>query len=821
MDSYFDLKHSVSYKLYVRSKYVNSSLWRLLDILGWFIVTLTVLTVILELFDGTMAIYLSLSCFISLLWLWAGRFTRFQTLHKNLSGNNIADHLEDDAIEYLLVAEAQASKYNRHIDDGILWLAMLQTPAGRYLLIRAGLQNIDSYLSSIKEFWSSHGNEQVISDILILSMHALSATGSVELIDLLKTMATKSPLWKNIFATKKLDEKDIDNIVGWYGHYTALTIKKPFWEKEIVEGAVGRDWSFGYTPGLQMYARDLTNAVSMSRSITIYGRKEEVGQIEYILSRSSANNVILVGDDGVGKSTIVRSLAQKILSGRVNTTLLHKHIWQLDTGRLLAGAGEKGEVEARLKNVLDEAVSAGDIILFIDDIQSLLAARPKTGEVNGASLMLPYLNGSALQIIGATNLERYHADVEVNGSVATAFQKIEIKEPSEEDVIGVLGDSIPFYENHYGVVFTYPAVKEAVKASARYIHDKPFPIKTIQVVDNVALTSSNRGIKIITPEIVDAMVSEIADVPVGEASKTEKDRLINLESVIHRRVVGQNEAVTAVSSALKRARSGFFREHKPVGTFLFVGPTGVGKTETAKALAEAYFGSEERMIRLDMSEYQSADGVNKLIGSASQGGESGTQGTLTQAIKDNPFSVVLLDEIEKSNSAVMNLFLQILDDGRLTDGVGRTVDFSNAIVIATSNAGAEVIREAIQKQTSYETIKKNLLEFLQRNNIFKPEFLNRFDAVVAYRPLNMTELMQIIDIMISKVSASLKDKRIVINITPMAKQKLVQMGYDPVYGARPLWRTVQDKLENPLAEKLLKDEIQEGSTVTVDENDIV
>lgn len=820
MEDYFDLKHSTAHRLYLRNKYVNFPLWRIFDAIAWVVIVIAVLAMLFNLFTGSMEVYLTICCVIALVWLWVGRYIRYQVSHRNVSSANIADHLEDDAVQYLLAAEAEASKYNRHIDDGILWLAMLQVQAGRYLLIRSGLNDFESYLSALKDYWRSLSGEQIISGNLILALHEIAKNGKVGLTDLLRVMSSKSPLWRQIFEKKNLEQKDIEIITGWYKQYKKLTHKEPFWERSVVEGAVGRDWSYGYTPNLQLYARDLTNAVSVLRDIKIYGRKEEVGQIEYILSRSSANNVILVGDDGVGKTTIVKSLAQKILSGDVNTPLLHKHIWALDTGRLLAGASEKGEVEARLKNVLDEAVSAGDIILFIDDIHSLLASKPKTGEVNSASLMTPYLNGSAIQIIGATNIERYHADVESNSSVASAFQKIEIKEPSEDSVINVLGDSIPYYENHYGVVFTYPAVKEAVKTSARYIHDKPFPIKTIQVIDNVALTSSNKGIKIITPEFVDEMVSEIADVPVGEASTTEKERLMNLEGIIHKRVIGQNEAVLAVVSALKRARSGFSREHKPVGTFLFIGPTGVGKTETAKALAEAYFGSEDRMIRLDMSEYHGADGVSKLIGAGAQAGEAGTQGILTQAIKDNPFSVVLLDEIEKSNTAVLNLFLQILDDGRLTDGTGRTVDFSNAIIIATSNAGAEVIRQAIQRQIDYETIKKNLLEYLQRNNIFKPEFLNRFDAVVAYRPLTLKELMQIIDIMIAKVATSLKDKRITIDVTPMAKQKLVQLGFDPVYGARPLWRTVQDKLENPLAERLLRDEIQEGSTVTIDENDI-
>lgn len=823
MTETFDLINAASTKLYHRSERVNSRWWRTIDVLIYLIAIIWIILILIGLLKGNLRLFISLVVAAGLIWLWIGQFLRFQTKAVNIFSTNLADRLDFDSIKYLIVAQKLAAKRSSIVDPGILWLALNYCEAGKYFIIRCGFDSVDEYSAVLSQYWGNANQKSPWPDELMRTISDLARTspGPISISAIIAGLATNSELWQKILSIKKLDPKDATAILNWYIKHKSLTQKIPFWEKETVEGAIGRDWSFGYTPNLQLYARDISAVVAEARPIVIYGRENEVKELENVLAKSDANNAMLLGEHGVGKSTIVRSLGQKIIRGIVYPQLIHKHIWELDTGKLLAGANEPGSVESRLKAVLDESVSAGNIILFIDNIQSLLSREQKTGMVNASAILLPYLRGHGLQIIGDTTIDSFHRDIEANPEIATSFEKIEVREPAKADVVYVLEDTIPVFEYKYDVVFTFPAVKETVNVSDRYIHDKPFPAKALALIDNIAVTASQRGVKIITEEVVDEVASVKANVPVGEATKTEKEKLLNLEELLHKRVIGQNEAVNAVASALKRARTGMRRENKPIGTFLFIGPTGVGKTETAKALAEAYFGSEKKIIRLDMSEYQGPDATNKLIGAAPVAGEMGEQGILTKAIKDNPFTVVLLDEIEKANQNVLNLFLQVLDDGRLTDGMGKTVDFTNAIVIATSNAGAEMIRQSIKSGEPYDVLSKRLLEYLQQNNIFRPEFLNRFDAVVAYRPLNIDELLKIVDIMIAKVAEGLKTKKITLNVTPAGKQKLAQLGYDPVYGARPLWRVVQTKLENPLSEKLLRDEIPPDSTITVDANDIV
>jgi ATP-dependent Clp protease ATP-binding subunit ClpA len=822
MTPVFDLNAASSVKLYNKYRLVNAPWWKLADKLAYIVFASWFVCAVIPDFSHSLLAILSIVTAIGLLWLWLSRYWRYLSNNAPAKTDNLADSLDRECIEYFLEAQRLAGSKKVKIDAAILWLTLNNIEAGKYFLIRAGFTSVDDYTTKLTEFWQKNQDSaETWSPELLETISRLNDQNEqISLTALLENLVEVFKLWQDILTTKKLDVKDAQSIFRWYGKYQQLSAHSPFWQTETVEGGVGRDWSFGYTPHLLNYGRDLTLASASLKNLEIHGHSNEVLRLEQALTKSSSSNALLVGDHGVGRKTIVYALSQKIVHGQVAPVLWHKHIWEIDTGRILAAAGAKGEVEARLKDVFDEAVSAGDIILFIDDIHALLGHKEKTGTVNASEIIMPYLRRSDVQIIGTTTIEQYHSDIEANTGLAQSFEKIDVVEPPKDEVIYVLEDVIPFFEARHNVIFTFPAVKEAVNVTDRYIHDKPFPVKAIELIDNVATTAGSEKIKIITPAVIDKVASIKTEVPVGEASKTEKDRLLHLDEILHQRVVGQNEAVSAVASALKRARSGLNREHKPIGTFLFVGPTGVGKTETAKALAEAYFGSEDKMIRLDMSEYQTPDAIAKLIGGAPQGDDGGSQGELTKAVKDSPFTVVLLDEIEKANPSILNLFLQVLDDGRLTDGTGRTVDFSNAIIIATSNAGAEIIRQAIKKNTPYEELKKNLLEYLQSNNIFKPEFLNRFDGVIAYRSLTFDELLKIIDLMTVKINDSLKTKNITVTITVPAKQKIAQLGYDPVYGARPLWRVMQTKIEDPLADRLLRDEIKSGTVVNVDADDI-
>jgi len=810
-----DFQISKNLKQLPRQKFVRSVGWKLLRLL---LIILIIIGLGLEFIPGLSlsSSYMIISG-LALIILWWSQYYQSSITIGAGPTDNLLDHVDESVLEYLLAARRLSEKRNNIIDEAILWLALNEVDAGRYLLIRTNCKSPDEYTNSLMKYWQ--GNPD---DILATLAQLFSDTqGVISWQQFISRLLEHCQLWQEILKSKELSVKDGQSVIGWYERYVEMSQRPNFWTSERVEGGIGSDWSFGYAPVLRQYARDITIQVSGARAIRTFGRENEVLQLEQALLKSSGSNAILVGDNGIGKKTIVRELAQKIFQGKTNRNLWLKHIWDVDTGSILAGAGQKGEVESRIKGLFDDATLAGDVILLIDDFHSLVVRKEHTGAVNATEIIMPYLKDGGVQIVATTTFEQFHSDIESNPGLAESFEKIEVLEPKEEDVVYILEEAIPYYEGKYRVVFTFQAVKEIVKAASRYIHDKPFPSKAIDLVESVAINISNSGDKIITPQMVDAAVSIKANVPVGEAAKGEKERLLDLENVLHQRVIGQNEAISAVAAAMKRARSGLSRTNKPIGTFLFVGPTGVGKTETAKALAEAYFGDENRMIRLDMSEYQTPDSINKLIGSAPSGGESGNQGELTKAIKDSPFSVVLLDEIEKANANVLNVFLQVLDDGRLTDGVGRTVDFTNAIIIATSNAGAEILRQLIKQGAKYEDIKAKTLEYILSQKLFKPEFVNRFDAVVMYRSLTIDELLKVVDIMLERVIKRLTEQNITLQVSPLAKQKLAQLGYSPEFGARPLARTIQTKVEDPLAEKILKDQIQPGGTILIDEKDIV
>lgn len=825
----FNLSSSESLKRYRLKKKVEQNWRRALTVLIYIMLLVWIIVFIGKYLFGISMIIYSIVLGIALVWLWIDKYLRYKSHVFTISkSDNLADYLDDASVEYLLSIQSIAQRQKRSVDEGIMWIGLGQIEAGRYFLVRCGFASSDQYLSEITKYWQTLSTADTAWPQTLISAMvqaaALSSSysiGTITIDNLLKSIIQISSLWQEILKTINLGLKDSQSIISWYSNHKNLSLNNSFWESEFSEDPIGRNWAFGYTPALQVYARDLTIGITGSRTIEIYGREKKIEALEDILSKSTGNNVLLVGDEGIGKKTIVLSLAQKIARNQAGAALQYKHVWELDTGRLLAGTNQSGEIVSRLKTILDEAVSAGDVILFIDNLSSLTSSGEKVGSINASAVLMPYLTNMGIQIIGTVNQEEYHNSIEANGNIAQVFQRIDIKEPDDKDTMLILENIIPIFEHKNEVVFTFPAVKKAVEDSQRYIHNIPMPQKAIELIDSAAISAQRQGISIISPQLIDKVISEKVDVPVGEASQTEKEKLVNLESVLHQHVIGQDEAIKAVSGAMRRGRAGLQKEGKPIGTFLFVGPTGVGKTETAKALAEVYFGSEKKMIRLDMSEYQTPESIERLIGSSSQTSEASSQGVLTKAIKDDPFTVILLDEIEKAHPNVLNLFLQVLDDGRLTDAAGRVVDFSNAIIIATSNAGAELIRQSIKGETPYDQLKSQLLEYLQTQNIFRPEFLNRFDAVVVYKSLTLDDLMKIVDLMINKVEANLKHINITLNVTPMAKQKLVQLGYNPVYGARPLWRVVQEEVEGPLSEKLLKNELQSGGSITIDEKDII
>ncbi|WP_075491753.1 ATP-dependent Clp protease ATP-binding subunit [Enterococcus thailandicus] len=635
------------------------------------------------------------------------------------------------------------------------------------------------------------------------------------------------------------------------------------------------------TPTLDSLARDLTKLAKENKLDPVVGRSKEVKRVIQVLSRRTKNNPVLVGEPGVGKTAIAEGLAQKIILGEVPEEMRSKRLMMLDMGSLVAGTKYRGEFEDRMKKVIDEIYNDGQVILFIDELHTLIGAGGAEGAIDASNILKPALARGELQTIGATTLDEYQKYIEKDSALERRFARIQVEEPSAEEAEEILRGLRSRYEEHHGVAITDEALRAAVTLSVRYINSRQLPDKAIDLIDESAakvrldqtsdvsesvvvkaeidrlISEKERAIQKqdfetaahlrnqekkatqkleklllieekntsgyanrVTDEDVATVVSEWTGVPLQQLEKKESDRLLELETLLHERVVGQDEAVKAVSRAIRRARSGLKDPQRPIGSFMFLGPTGVGKTELAKALSEVMFGSEESLIRVDMSEFMEKYSTSRLIGSPPGyiGYDEG--GQLTEKIRQKPYSVILLDEVEKAHPDVFNLLLQVLDDGHLTDSKGRKVDFRNTILIMTSNIGATQIREEknvgfnVQDLTKdHKAMQKRILEELKK--AFRPEFLNRIDETVVFHSLNKEEIREIVQIMSKAIVKRLADQDIEVKITQAAIDIIGKAGFDPEYGARPIRRALQKEVEDRLSEALLSGEIHLGDRVTI------
>lgn len=642
--------------------------------------------------------------------------------------------------------------------------------------------------------------------------------------------------------------------------------------------------SYNSTPTLNQFGEDLTQKAEEGKLDPVIGRKEEIERVIQILSRRTKNNPCLIGEPGVGKTAAVEGLAQKIISGDVPEILKDKRVVTLDISGMIAGSKYRGDFEERIKKALDEVKKAGDIILFIDEIHTIVGAGAAEGAMDAANILKPLLARGEIQLIGATTLNEYRKYIEKDAALERRFSPVTVNEPSEKDTVKILKGIRDKYEAHHGVKITDEAIEAAVKMSVRYINDRFLPDKAIDLIDEAASRAklktytepdslkkiaeeiedveknkdeavhmqkfekaaalrdkqkelkakyekeqkkwknkSNKELINITEENIAEVISSWTGIPANKITEDENARLRNLEKTLHERVIGQNEAVEAVAKAIRRSRVGLKDPNRPIGSFLFLGPTGVGKTELSKALAESLFGDENAMIRLDMSEYMEPHSVAKLIGSPPGYVGFDEGGQLTEKIRRKPYAVILFDEIEKAHPDVMNMLLQILEDGRLTDSQGRTVNFKNTVIIMTSNIGARLITDrktlgfsknetsteknnAIEKD--YEETKKEVMEALKKE--LRPEFINRIDEIIVFHKLNDTEINQIIDIMLKEVINRLAAQKIKVELEPQVKELIASKGIDKNFGARPLRRTIQNVLEDSLAEEILDGEIKKN-----------
>lgn len=634
-------------------------------------------------------------------------------------------------------------------------------------------------------------------------------------------------------------------------------------------------------PALLEMGQDLTLKAKQGKIDPIIGREEETNRLIDILCRKTKNNPVLIGEAGVGKSAVVDGLALKIVHGEVPDILKDKIIFSLELGGLMAGTKYRGELEEKLKNLIECIKNNKRIIVFIDEIHTLMQAGSEKGEVNPADMLKPYLARGEFQTIGATTTEEYRKFIEKDRALERRFQPVMIDPPSVEDTIKILNGIKSSYEKFHNVTITEEAIVAAATLSDKYIMDRSLPDKAIDLIDEACSKAKVRGIKkpvemqkleeeiakleqekknalmkedfatastcrdklkyaynlqdqikekyktnsniSIYEEDISEIISKWTGIPVTKITDNEKERLMHMEDILHRRVIGQDEAITAVCKAIRRNRIGLKDNNRPIGSFMFLGQTGVGKTELCKALAEAVFDNEKFVIRLDMSEYMEKHSVSKLIGSPPGYVGFDEGGQLTEAVRKHPYSVVLFDEIEKAHPDVFNMLLQILDDGRLTDSQGRTVSFKNTIIIMTSNIGCSQLPKAgklgfnmtgdEEDSISYETIKTTLINAFKQN--FKPEFVNRIDVVTVFHPLNYKQLAQIAKIFISNLNKRLVKNGVSLKVTESALKYLIEKGYDPEYGARPLRRLIEQEIEDKIAEGMLSGEIEKGSVIVI------
>lgn len=675
-----------------------------------------------------------------------------------------------------------------------------EVPGGHFFAVRFGISN-----SFLQELASDNSADMQTIWQEALKLRNQTESKNISAAILVVALIICNPNYQSLISHLQLEKEDLVKGIDWYNHLRGLIEQS---RKPRKTGGLARDWSFGWTPLLSRFGQNVSEHAESVSLLKLTAHDEAIDHIIDIFSKNGHQNVVLVGPSGVGKTRIVHSFASKLIDGATDipSSLKFRQVFILDASSLIAAAPGRGELEHLIPQILNEAYKSKNIIICLDNAH--LFFEEGIGSVDISNVLLPILEAGSLRMILAVDEQRFLRIGSRNPEIMNALNRIVVAPATREETISIMQDRSVLIEYQNNVTYMYQSLIEAYRLGDRYVQDLAMPGKALKLMESAANYSDNG---LVTIKSIQMAIEKTLDIKVSVATDSdEREKLLNLEQLIHERMINQKRAVKVVCDALRRARTGVRSQNRPIGTFLFLGPTGVGKTELAKSLAEVYFGGENRIIRLDMNEYVSGDDVTRLIADGADNTNS-----LTARVMKQPFSVILLDEIEKAHPNVLSTLLQMLDEGILRDINNHEVSFRDAIVIATSNAGADRIREHIDRGIDIEKYEAQFIEELINSNQFRPEFLNRFDEIVMFRPLTKPELLQVVDLMIAGVNKTLSLQKISVKVADAAKEYLVEKGYDPRLGARPMRRVVQRAVENTVAKQMLGGDVAPGSVIEI------
>lgn len=774
-----------------------------------------------------------------LIILWLVILNKFLVFFQNIEPkNSLEDFLENpedfnvfDFFDYrtfkairLVLKKSQKLKLNEVPYPIVAFYSLSALPKNfkRFILARTLLdlekytQELKNFITGVKREESAEIDFKNLEQIFISSAHIALRRGHrrIRLEDIFCSLVYFGPFLKNYLVSEGLKPKDIERIFDWY-----LRIEKRIKaRKELLSfdnliriGSIGKDWASGFTPTLDAFSYDWTSSIRGVDFEDFPGHNEELRQIERILSKKATNNdVLLVGVPGSFRRNILRKLALKMALGKTDKSLNFKRLVELKLGLLINEVQSKEGLEKVLSRVFYEVVHAGNIILVIHNFHTYFDKESGLGTAEISGVLTQFLRTIDFRLIGITTYRDYYGIFDKKVDFLTYFEKLEVDEFNEDETLLILENRAMILENEYKKLIPYKTLRDIIYYSEKYLADIPFPQKALNLLEEAVIYSAQSvQSPLVLSEHVAKIVQQKTEIPVGKIEEEERKKLLDLEQLIHQHIINQEEAVVKISDALRRSRSEISIKKGPIGAFLFLGPTGVGKTETAKAMARIYFGGEDRIIRFDMSEFQKKEDIDRLIGSVRE------RGRLVQEIKNNPFSLLLLDEVEKAHPDILNLFLQVLDEGYCHDAFGQKVSFEHSMIIATSNAGYKIILDAVLKNRNFDKIEVELLDYLFEQGTFRPEFINRFDDAIIFKPLTRENLIDISGLLLSKLQKNLRSKDITFFVSEEIKQKIVDIGYNPIFGAREMKRVIQNKIENEIAEGLLREEIKPGDNIKI------